>query len=95
MVYSLFSTLKDWFLGFKTKAIIYGSLLVFVLLFILRVYIKGKTEGRESLQKAISNENEKIRKKWDKIDATPTDFGTSVERLRNRVGDTEGSKPNS
>lgn len=92
MVSSLFSLLKEYIYGVKAKVAIYGSLLLFVVLFILRVYFKGKTEGRESLQKAISVENEKIRKKWDKIDATPTDFDTSVERLRNRIGDTEGSK---
>lgn len=95
MVSNLFSLLKEYILGVKTKVVIYGSLLLFVFLFVLRVYFKGKTEGRESLKKAISIENEKIRQKWDKIDSTPTDFDTSVERLRNRIGDTEGSKSKS
>lgn len=90
---NLLSLLKEYILGVKTKVVIYGSLLLFIFLFVLRVYLKGKTEGRESLKKAISIENEKIRQKWDKIDSTPTDFDTSVERLRNRIGDTEGSKP--
>jgi len=93
MVSNLFGLIKEYILGVKTKVVIYGSLLLFVFLFILRVYLKGKTEGRDSLKKAISIENEKIRQKWDKIDSTPTDFDTSVERLRNRVGDTSGSKP--
>jgi hypothetical protein len=92
---NLFGLIKKCILGVRTQVVIYGSLLLFVFLFILRVYLKGKTEGRESLKKAISIENEKIRQKWDKIDSTPTDFDTSVERLRNRIGDTEGSKSKS
>ncbi len=85
--------LLEYIYGFKTQAIIYGSLFLFVVSLVLRYYLKGRKEGQESLRNQINAQNEKIRSKWDKIDATPTDFNTAVERLRNRVGDTEGTQP--
>lgn len=75
--------------GIKTKVYLWALGALGIVIAVVKIYLKGRSEGARDLSDNLRKKTDKVQDEWTKIDRRPDDFDSAIDGLRSRAPKTD------